>query len=230
MNEGSQADRKTVLNGDYFKGQTGTDKCYDAYGITTCPDWSQVGLKKSAQDMIEEVVWNTGTAYTISWEDSDVTLLQYIYERSNNNGRLGCGTSMSSYCSDHVERTTTWPGKVGLMYPSDYGYATNGEGTKDSRDTCIYNLELISWTYSDKGSNCYKNDWLYDSDNTQWTMTPTPASSAAYDVAYIYSNGYLTSERASTDHSIRPVVYLKSSVKIIDGTGEESNPYQLKLE
>ena len=31
------------------------------------------------------------------------------------------------YCTDNVNRTTTWEGYVGLMYPSDLGYVVGGE-------------------------------------------------------------------------------------------------------
>ncbi len=39
INEWSQADIKTVLNGDYFNGQKGTEKCYSSPGESTtdCP-------------------------------------------------------------------------------------------------------------------------------------------------------------------------------------------------
>ena len=32
-------------------------------------------------------------------------------------------------CNDTVERTISWLGKIGLVYPPDYGYATSGGST-----------------------------------------------------------------------------------------------------
>ena len=35
----------------------------------------------------------------------------------------------------YSERPTKWTGKIGLMYPSDYGYATSG-GSTTNREAC----------------------------------------------------------------------------------------------
>ena len=61
-------------------------------------------------------------------------------------------------CYDNVTCTTTWNGYVGLMYPSDYGYASSG-GTTANRETCL-NRTLFRWQDS-VSSDCYQNDWLY---------------------------------------------------------------------
>ncbi len=227
VNEWSQADLMTVLNGDYFKGQKGTDKCYSSSGVSTtdCPDWIQYGLKKSAQDMIEEVVWNTGTAAVTenTWEKGNMPVVQYIWERSDFTGKQCNG---GSYCNDDVQRQTTWEGKVGLMYPSDYGYATDGGKDQVKRMQCLY-TPLYDWN---DNSNCYSNDWLYDSQNYQWTMTPAPYSSYASAVFIVHAIGRVYYRNAYNANAARPVVYLKSSVKITGGTGSDSDPFQLKLE
>ncbi len=227
VNEWSQADIKTVLNGDYFKGQKGADKCY--YGSseaeTECPDWSQVGLKKAAQDMIEEVVWNTGTASGTenTWQKGNLAVVQYMWERSDFTGKQ-CQKG-TSYCSDDVQRTTTWEGKVGLMYPSDYGYATDGGGDQVKRNECLY-TSLYGF---DANSDCYENDWLYDSDYYQWTMTPAPYSSAVSYVFSVSSDGSVGASIAYDTPAVRPVVFLKSNVKINGGEGTSSSPYTLTL-
>ncbi len=228
VNEWSQADLMTVLNGDYFKGQKGTDKCYNGTGESTteCPDWSQVGLKQNARDMIEEVVWNTGTASGIetTWQKANLPLVQYVWERSNFIGKQ-C-TQGGSSCNDKIDRKTIWEGKVGLMYPSDYGIATDGGGDQVKRMQCLNTL-LYDWY---NNSNCYSNDWLSDSSNDQWTMTPAPYSSDASDVFIVGSGHSVSSSFAKNNKTVRPVVYLKSNVKISGGTGEEKSPFILSLE
>ncbi len=227
VNEWSQADIKTVLNGDYFNGVAGADICYDDDGERTknCPEWTQVGLKQSARDMIEEVIWNTGTAPVTesTWENINSSILLYMWERSDNTG-MQCSTSYR--CNDEVERTTTWEGKVGLMYPSDYGYATDGGGDQVKRIQCLYTPASMFYSI---GGNCYQNNWLFNSKINQWTMTPAPNSSYASEVFCINIGGGLTNCTASRIQTVRPVVYLKSSVKIIGGTGEEGSPFELKL-
>ncbi len=227
INEWSQADLMIVLNNDYFQSKTFEDHhCYKNYGYDTCPEWEKIGLGTEAQNMVEEVIWNTGTAYALTFlSTSDVTPFQYMWERSNYNGKLGCSTH-TQYCSDDINRKTTWQGKVGLMYPSDYGYATDGGGTQSQRDICLY-TRLHSWHTSDN-RYCSENDWLLS--NGAWTITPAPIVSDASSVSRIDIGGYVGKSKANSTNDIRPVVYLKSSVKIIGGDGSSKSPFQLKLE
>ncbi len=225
VNEWSESDIQKVLKNDYYNGTQGTDTCYDNSNnhTTSCPDWTKVGLKQSARDMIETVIWNTGTADTPNWDTKNYVPRQYMWERSDNIGKQ-CSTtgSNASYCNDNVERQTTWEGKVGLMYPSDYGYATDGGGDPMKRIKCIYTL-FSNW-------GCFSNDWLFDYDNYQWTMTPAPNYSEAYNVMAVLDNAYngnVTDYRISDALAIRPVVYLKSSVKITGGDGSIDSPFTL---
>lgn len=110
------------------------------------------------------------------------------------------------------------------MYPSDYGYATSGGATKN-REACLAN-ELSNWNNSSL-SDCKNNDWLYNSNNYQWTLSiysSTPASAFV-----VCKNGYLASYGASYSYAFRPIVFLKSDIEITGGTGTESDPYQLSL-
>ena len=119
-------------------------------------------------------------------------------------------------------RSTNWTGKVGLMYPSDYGYATSG-GSSKNRASCM-GKELYNWDDSSY-SDCKNNDWLYNSSQSQWTMSPRAdyfnmvflvnTAGGVYDF-----NAYITSAG-------RPVVHLKSTIKVISGSGTTSSPYIL---
>ncbi len=78
--------------------------------------------------------------------------------------------------------------------------------------------------YSYDGGSCNTNDWLKPSGYT-WTMTPSPNSSYASSVFTVYSSGYVRNRYATGALGVQPVVYLSSSVKIIDGNGEKGTPF-----
>ncbi len=233
VNEWSQADLMTLLNDDYFNAKTNSEhKCYngdDSFDTptTNCPDWTKEGLKQSARDMIEEVVWNTGGKY---WPSKYMSYL-YLGERSDNNEKICSATGYyARYCTDNVERKTTWTGKVGLMYSSDYGYATDGGADLMKRGRCLY-TPLDDWDTVSTNNNyyCPRYDWLL-MEIDEWTMTPAPNGATATEVFCVDRDGNISSVAASVGLIIRPVVYLKSSVKIIGGDGSETSPFQLKLD
>ena len=107
------------------------------------------------------------------------------------------------------------------MYPSDYGYATSG-GSTTNRQACL-NKELYNWYLV---SDCRNNDWLYKN-FYEWTLTPVPLSSFSTPVFRVTSSGNVYSSGAYNTNGVRPVVYLKSSVKITGGEGTSKSPYQL---
>ena len=221
VNEWSQADIMTTLNnGAYWNRTSGT--CYNgSNNSTTSCNFSSNGLTSDAKNLIENAVWNTGTIAQDWGSVSSTTKTVDFYngERSSNTGKI---CSSGTNCNDTVERTTIWIGQVGLMNPSDYGYATSG-GSTTNRQTCL-NKELYDW---DSVSDCYQNDWLYNSSIHQWTLTPMPLSSYSSNVFYVGSSGYVYGSYAGNTLGVRPVVYLKSTVKMIGGEGTSTSPYQL---
>ena len=225
VNEWSQADLMKLLNPGYESETVGgslywnnqSGECYYSTGnSTTSCNFTSTGIKDKLKTLISDAVWNTGSNGTNS---SRLTKDLYTYERSNNTGKI---CSSGTYCTDTVERTTTWTGKVGLMYPSDYGYATSGGSTTD-RTACL-NTNLNS---SNSNSECYNNDWLFNSSSSQWTISPVAYSSnASYAYAVNYS-GYVYASSAYSNIVVRPVVYLTSNVKISGGEGTSESPFSL---
>ena len=189
----------------YYNGKSGT--CYSgSSGATVSCDFTDTGLKSvEAKSMIDDAVWNLGGMGAFLRDG--VTSWSYTCER---------GTEVYS------GHTTEWTGKIGLMYASDYGYATSG-GQTASRDTCL-NIELPYWSHYD---DCFNNNWLLDSSQHQWTLSPSSANS--YFVFVVQSNGGLTNGNADEIYCVRPTLYLASNVKISGGEGTESSPYQLSL-
>ena len=119
---------------------------------------------------------------------------------------------------------TTWTGMIGLMYPSDFGYATSGGSTKD-RITCL-NDTGSPWA-NPAFIDCLNNDFLYKSNNSDdWVLTTKKANG---EILSITHNQFFINGPASSDNSIRPTLFLKSSISISGGTGSSSDPYQLSI-
>ena len=232
VNEWSQADLMKLLNPDYesetvggslyWNNKSGT--CYNSNnnGTTSC-NFTSTGIKEKLKNMLGNAVWNTGSNGRSYSFNNIKTAKFYELERSTNTGKI---CTNGTYCTDTVSRTTTWTGKVGLMYPSDYGYATSGGSTKD-RATCL-NIKLNDW-YNSYASDCKNNDWLFNSID-QWTLSPYANSSLAYHVYFVYdTQGRVTDRVASSNTSVRPVGYLLGNVKISSGTGSQDDPFVLLI-
>lgn len=202
-------------SGPYYNRTKGS--CYIEMETTTSCNFSTTGLLEESKQIIDTITWNTGTKNTTGLADEF-----YENERSKNTGKI-CYSSAPA-CIDSVTRTTSWKGQVGLMYPSDFGYATSG-GTNISRDVCMNEKNVTKWK-SKNASDCYENDWLYFS-NIQWTITPYASSAGAHGAFQIFadSKGY----NVRFPHDIHPSVYLKTNIKIVNGTGEKENPYMLEI-
>ena len=158
--------------------------------------------------MIGDTLWYLGGTSSYQSASDGLTSHFYTYER---------GTNVYS------GRDPSWVGKVGLMYPSDYGYATSGGSTTD-RNSCL-NKELYNWDSSEFG-DCKNNNWLYENSYYQWTISHSVPES--YGVFYLNIYGSFLSDGAGFSYGIRPVTFLKSDIKITDGDGSSSNPYILQ--
>ena len=232
VNEWSQADLMKLLNPGYESESVGgslyynnsSGNCYfDENNATEACNFTSSGLKTNLKNLVGNTLWNTGTNGTNSYTSASNGLAShfYSYERSSNNGKI---CTSGDWCNDTVTRTTTWNGKIGLMYPSDYGYATSG-GSTSNRTSCL-NKELYNW---DGASDCKNNDWLYNSNNWQWTVSPDANSSDASYVFHVshgdgYVNDYYYANYAGL---VRPSVYLISKTSILGGEGTLENPYEI---
>ena len=198
--------------GSYYNGTKGCSPAAIASGASfscTEVDFTSTGLKNDiTRNAIEEVVWNLGGTESFTSASNGLASHWYGYER---------GTTV------YTGIPTTWTGKIGLMYASDYGYATSGGTTKD-RAACLAK-ELYNWDSSDF-SDCKGNDYLLDANNVQWTLAPS--SDGAYDVFDVDTDGSVGGRYAST-LAVRPALFLKSSILLDKGTGAKSDPYTLKL-
>ena len=159
----------------------------------------------STRNAIESVVWNLGGSSTYKGVTASM-----FYERER-------GIIVYS------GRPTTWTGKIALMYPSDYGYATAG-GTTTNRESCLAK-ELFNWDGSGV-SDCKSNDYLFNNSYGQWTLAPTSTEEFVVGTAgYVKRNSSV-----SNALGVRPAAYLKSSISLSSvGDGSSTSPYQLKI-
>ena len=203
-NDWTDSTLKEVLNNGPYWNRTSGNCPSGQSGATTSCDFSTNGLTEEAKTMISDAIWNLGGSST----SNDVTASMF-YERER-------GIEV------YNDRPTEWTGKIGLMYASDYGYATSG-GSTTNREACL-NKELYNW---DSSSECPNNDWLYKSGTFQWTLTPGASDSAF--VFYVFSSGRVYGGGALNTHGVSPALYLTSNVRISGGSGTEESPYTLSL-
>ena len=99
------------------------------------------------------------------------------------------------------------------MYANDYMYATLPEYWTVMASE--YNREEVR-----------DNDWLYLGIG-EWTIFRK--TDTGISVIFVQASGSFNSHGVYNTIVARPVLYLSSDVKIIDGSGTETNPYKLAL-
>ena len=186
---------KQVLNAGPYYNRTAGECPYGINGGTIPCDYTTTGLTDQAKSMIGKTKWYLGGSNTEAASASKF----YEAERGSN------------VYSGH---SSSWIGDVGLVYPSDYGYAS---GESSCISTNLFNYE----------SSCKNTDWLFNSTH-QWTMTSH--SSYSNYIFAIHSTGRINEGSSVTNSlNVRPSVYLKSDVKLTSGNGTEADPYILEI-
>lgn len=101
--------------------------------------------------------------------------------------------------------------KIGLMYVSDYGYATEPENWKTNIGS-----------YSNNGIT--SNNWLYLGIEE---ATITKRSGSTNYMFRIMNSGGVSYGEVSASYAIRPVFYLNPELELVSGTGTSSDPYRV---
>ena len=185
-----------LLNVAYYNSQNGTGGEY-CYGYsTTVPAGNCDYTETGINDTYRPMIEKV-TWHLGGYSSTSATAEAfYGYER---------GTTVYS------GRPTTATGYIGLMYPSDYGYSVLSSSCARTTNLGSYNK-----------ATCAGQSWLYGQ-GYEWTITPRSSSSS-----YVYDlnlSGSLAYPYAYRGYSVRPVLYLDSSVYVIDGNGSISDPY-----
>ena len=221
VNEWSQSALKNYLNTMYYGGTSVT--CYCSYDnkTTACPTNT---IDETSKSLIDYHTWNTGA---IEYNTRTDTLAFYKDERGTKTGKI---CSSGAGCNDTVERTTEWPGYIGLAYATDYAYAS-------SESVCETNMWEgdIDTTHGRFNMTCKNNNWMNYSKETStytnaYSMSPCTYSfsDGASHVWNVGNMGYVSFGSAAYSYAVVPSIYLKSNVLIENGTGTSSDPYILK--
>ncbi len=155
----------------------------------------------------------------------------YSYERKIQNGSCSYDNDAKGYlgtgCYYYGTNPNSFTGKLGLMYASDYFYAsTNCENkmmydlTDDNTDNLTSRKDIMA---------CNDTNWLYNLKVNEWQL---PQFSFGSGRALILGfNGFATFGMYvnGDQFAARPVLYLTSSVKITGGSGTSADPYTLGL-
>ena len=217
-NDWTKSYLREFLNDYYYGGKTITCHSGSATswteGLTaknetiTCPDINKINA--TAKNMIQNTTWYLGGA---NWKTSNPPYethpVNELYESER-------GTQVYS------KHATTSSDYIGLIYPSDYGYAST-----DTR--CRQNLRSgVTYINNTWGGTpiCKNNNWLYKG-VWYWTISPYP--SIADGVFGVNGGGDLDSIFAMYRDSVRPSVYLKSDIKIVSGSGTKGNMFKLEI-
>ena len=212
INEWSQADLMKLLNPGYETNQdfdtdgttkisvnnslywnSGTGKCYNnsSYANVDC-DFTNSGLSEEAKEYIVDQTLYLGGFDTTSVFANEA----YAKEK---------GSNIIQNPEDGITRTLSWTGKVGLIYPSDFGYAAdlsnaNCQSTLNSFSSCTANwMNGVSWTVS---------PWAEDA---HFEMNINSGYFGGHD-SYFALGGW-------------PTLLLDSSVLAESGNGSKEHPY-----
>jgi len=211
INEWSSSSVNQLLNEMYYNGNNATTSC----------DFTSSGLNSDAKKMITKITWNTGSNGEITYNSINSSKF-YELERSDNIGKI---CESGDYCNDDILRTSVYTGYIGLIYPSDYGFATAGNESF-SRAECL-KVPLHNWENQESCSN-----WLYNG-NSMWSMMPkvndTSADRVFFIQNFVYDSLACNGIYKHATPWTRPVAYLKSNVKIIKGNGTKNTPFELSL-
>ncbi len=172
-------------------------------------------------DRIATVKWN------LRGTNSYATTVTNFYNLESSTGTVYTNAALPE------NRAVYWYGKIGLMYVSDYGYATNG-GSTYNRAACL-SAALSTWNTNQYKTDCAGTSWLWYNNITStppgtsganWA-TITPLSNYAYRFFRVSSAGSLTYANTYQATNIRPTLYLKPDTPITGGTGTWNDPYTI---
>ncbi len=224
MNEWSKSDLMKLLNPGFEKENFNNSlywnktngSCYNERNEeTNMCEFEESGISDKLKNMIEDVTWNTSARVHYN-EISTKTF--YNSERSYETGdscKVEKGGKGWNECNDTITRNIYWKGKIALMYPSDYGYAT---GSKNRND-CL-NVGMNNYG----NNNCHTDNWMYQSLNI-WLLTANDNTTYSYTTFYIEESGRIGLHPTSNANVVKPALYLNPNVKIFKGNGELKTPF-----
>ena len=200
-NGGQASNLNQILNNYYYLAKNGTDAkdardssnylCMFYQGtVRTDCDFRKSGIQSTYRTMVDDAVW-----YTRGYPSATNTEAMYAAERT------------SSGAVNNASDDIMWVGKVGLMYPSDYGYSViaNESCTRSGTNLSSYNT-----------ANCGGKSWLLKY-GYEWTISPRSSNASS-----VWRLNY---DSANNGCGARPSLYLSSNTYFVSGDGTKTNPY-----
>lgn len=180
-----------------------------------CNVWSTKSLFESGEitgsvDNDSSIATYLNTEY---YNSLDSKFQALIVERSFNIGPVEVGATYEQALMQEEEYS--WSGKVGLLTLTEMLYPTNNT-----------NMTI---------GNAYQNNYLlnHSGNNFLWTITPVKNNSSQVwtilnDKTQVGKNANLeteTIEETNYEFKVLPTVYLKSTLKYVEGTGSIDSPF-----
>ena len=167
------------------------------------------GLTDNAKNQISSTKWYLGNV--VGYGEHGNTKEIYTQERST---------------SVHSGNKQTWDGKVALIYPSDYMYASSACYNDETKKGGDYNGSS-PYDTDYRSETCKSTNWLLDTNSWFWAVSPQSYySSLAMDVYY---SGYVHDyDTYGSGGGLRQSLYLDSSVKYIGGDGTKAKAYEIE--
>lgn len=210
-NDWSNSDLMQELNNDYLSLNHNSDDTTTWYNGENNAKNAVYNynnnIKKEYQSLIESVVWNIG-----GWNSNNILLTNFNSKTGIDEGMYGKERVTKGDSTKTTARPTTWTGKIGLIYPTDYAFA--------SEDVACKRLN---------NKECANLNWLFKSSN-YWTITHNKSN--ATNVWFVPSSNKsaFDSKVASSAYDVYPSLYLKSDTKILRRKGTKENPHLIYLE
>lgn len=207
-----------LIKGDFATtADAGTPYSTVAKDITYPGYTKQSTINRYQWDSANKNTWSIASLNTLlnntyltnlgtTWANKIATSTYYV-----NGYNTSSANSATFYTAESTG--TTWSGKVGLMYVSDYGYGATSN---------YWTMVLSSYNNA-----AYLHDWLFNGGYYEWTMSPF--SSNSYNVFRLNYIGTVDGANAFNGFAFRPVFYLNSDVAISGGTGTYTNPYTISV-
>lgn len=190
---------------------------YNSYGNNNWAEPSSINdelnnayfssLDQNAQNIIGNAVWNLG-GFCCGSEAAQIKVdTAYNIERKT-----------SHYGDNPIINTA----KIGLMYPSDYGYASrecySNKNLKDYADSDCTNSNYL---FGNQNNGTMKNEWLISHYSGSSTYATCVREGGQFNQAYAIGSIM----------TIRPTFFLKSNTILItkNHDGTKINPYIVKL-
>ena len=196
---------QSIGNKYWNKTQVASTSSYNNWTGATLKTYLNTTYYNALSNIVEQSMIGNAKYYLGGYTQSTGISkeMMYQYERKiSGSNTYYYGTNPNS-----------WVGKLGLMYISDYGYAAS--------DTCT--SDLSNYNYE----TCTSNNWLYNIKKNEWLLPQR--SNYSSDVFNIDADGLVGFNSVSNNYAVRPALYLKSNVQILDGDGTRSNPYTFTL-